>query len=67
MTFKTAGLSLSALLLKPTAIGIKGSSMMPYGSSKGRAGICSSFAFKVVHTKTAYFKTGPKNDIFKWL
>jgi len=36
-------------------------------SSKGRVGICSSFAFKVVHTKTTLFKTGPKNDIFKCL
>jgi len=26
-------------------------------SSKGRAGIWSSFKFKVVHTKTALFKT----------
>ena len=42
-----------------------GSQVTP--SSKGRAGICSSFTFKVVHTKTALFKTGPKNDIFKWL
>jgi len=50
MTFKTAGLSLSQPFCLPTA---KGLQVTP--SSKGRAGICSSFAFKVVCTKTGHF------------
>jgi len=61
MTFKT-GLSLSQSFCLPSAI-----SLQVTPSSKGSVGICSSFAFKVVYTKTVYFKTGPKNDIFKWL